>query len=284
MTAPDANHDETRVEYPPERAEAIHRALLSGLLGNVGVKGETHEYAGPRGRKFSIFPGSGLFKRRPAWVMSAEVVETSKTYARNVAPVRPEWIERLAQHLVKRSYADPHWQSKTAHVVAYEKVTLYGLVLVPRRLVHYGPIDPPVARHIFIDHALVEGDFRTHAEFFKHNRDLVQHVETLEAKGRRRDLLADPQALFAFYDSKLPPDAFNGPMFEKWRRWIERDEPRLLFMTLEQVMKRPAPEITPASHPDQIKFGDMTLPLAYQFEPNSTFDGVTVTVPLAGLS
>src|SRR4051795_13408110 len=166
--------NDLRLEYPPERTEAIHRALLSGLLGNVGAKGETHEYTGTRGRKFSIFPGSGLFKRRPAWVMSAEVVETSRTYARTVAPVRPEWIERLAQHLVKRSYTDPHWQSKTAHVVAYEKVTLYGLVLVPRRLVHYGPIDPPVARHIFIDHALVEGDFRTHAEFFKHNRELIQ--------------------------------------------------------------------------------------------------------------
>ncbi|MBC8107047.1 MAG: DUF3418 domain-containing protein, partial [Anaerolineae bacterium] len=138
-------------ELPPAKHAAIHRALLSGLLGNIGMKGETHEYTGARGTKFSLFPGSTLFKQKPSWVMSAELVETTKLYARTLAGIRPEWVESLADHLVRREYFEPHWQGKTAHVVAYEKVTLYGLVLVAKHLVHYGPIDPVVSRRIFIE-------------------------------------------------------------------------------------------------------------------------------------
>ena len=194
----------------PGRSDAIHRALLTGLLSNVGFRNpETHEYTGARSTKFSVFPGSTLFKKRPNWIMSAELVETTKLYARTNAPVRPEWIERAAGHLVHRTYTEPHWQRQTAHVVAHEKVTLYGMVLVPRRLVHFGPIDPVQSRRIFIDNALVDGDFRTDADWYKHNRELIRHVETLEAKARRQDLLADISAQFAFYDTRDAAGCFQ---------------------------------------------------------------------------
>src|SRR4051812_32102522 len=187
--------DETLQSFEPidpRRADAIHRALLTGLLSNVGYRNpETHEYTGARSTKFSIFPGSILFKKRPPWLMSAELVETTKLYARTNAPVRPEWIERAADHLVNRTYFEPHWQRQTAHVVAFEKVTLAGLVLVPKRLVHYGPIDPVLSRRIFIEKALVDGEFNTRAEWFLHNRALIKQVQDMEAKVRRRDLLKD---------------------------------------------------------------------------------------------
>ncbi len=269
----------------PRRADAIHRALLTGLVANVGVRNpETHEYVGARGTKFSIFPGSTLFKKRPAWVMSAELVETTKLYARTNAPVRVEWIERASEHLVHRTYAEPHWQKKTAHVGAFEKVTLFGLVLVARRLVHYGPIDPVLSRRIFIESALVDGDFRTDAEWFKHNRDLIRHVERLEAKGRRQDLLADVGAQFAFYDARVPADIFNGPLFDQWRKKVERGRPTLLFMHLRDLLKNNADEITLEKYPDVMQVGDMTLPLVYRYEPGHPADGVTVRVPLAGLN
>jgi len=269
----------------PHKADAIHRALLSGLLSNVGYRNpETHEYTGARNTKFSIFPGSSLFKKRPPWVMSAEVVETTKLYARTNAPVRPEWIERAAQHLVHRTYAEPHWQRQTAHVVAFEKVTLFGMVLVPRRLVHYGPIDPVLSRRIFIENALVDGDFRTDAEWYKHNRDLIRHVQTLQAKARRHDLLADVTAQYAFYDARVPADVYNGPLFDKWRKHVERGRPTLLFMHLRDLLKKPADDITPEKYPDSMQVGDMTLPLIYRFEPTHPADGLTVRVPLAGLN
>src|SRR5688572_30292030 len=193
-------------ELPPAKHAAIHRSLLSGLLSNIGMKGETHEYTGARGTKFAIFPGSTLFKQKPAWVMSAELVETTKLYARINAPIRPEWVEQLADHLVRREYFEPHWQSKTAHVVAYEKVTLYGLVLVPKRLVHYGPIDPIASRRIFIENALVEMDFKTDAPYMRHNRNLIAMVESLEAKARKRDVLADPEVIGQFFEDRVPTD------------------------------------------------------------------------------
>ena len=269
----------------PRKSDAIHRALLTGLLGNVGFRNpETHEYSGAHNTKFSIFPGSSLFKKRPPWVISAEIVETTKLYARTNAPVRPEWIERAAQHLVHRTYVEPHWQRQTAHVVAFEKVTLYGMVLVPRRLVHYGPIDPVLSRRIFIENALVDLDFRTDAEWHKHNRDLIRHVETLEAKARRRDLLAEPEAMYAFYDARIPPDVYNGPLFDKWRKHAERGRPTLLFMHERDLLKKSADDITPDKYPDAIQIGDMRLPLTYRVEPGHPADGVTVTVPLAGLN
>ncbi len=213
------------------RYGAIHRALLAGLLGNVGTRTDLAEYTGARGTKFSIFPGSTLFKRNPSWVVAFELVQTTRLYARTAARINPLWIEPLAEHLVKRTHSEARWQADTAHVVADEKVTLYGLTIVPRRTVHFGPIDPKVSREIFIQSALVEGDFRTSAPFFKHNCDLIAQLESLESKGRRRDLLADAKARFAFYDQRIPEGIHNGPLFEKWRREAEGKNPQLLFMS-----------------------------------------------------
>src|SRR5436190_1055451 len=160
--------------------DAVHRALLTGLLGSIGTKsGDAHEYAGPRNLKFNLFPGSALFKKKPQWVMASELVETTKLYARTVGPIRPEWVERAAAHLVKREYWDPHWSITRSRVEAWERVTLYGLVIVPRQTVDYGPIEPKLSRDLFLLHALVRGEFRSEAPFFKHNQKLIEQVLAL---------------------------------------------------------------------------------------------------------
>src|SRR5262245_59869089 len=224
-------------------AEAIHRALLVGLLSNIGVKTESFEYNGARGMKFHLFPGSTLFNRKPQWLMAAEIVETTKLYARTIAPIRPEWVERLAPHLLKKSYSDPHWQAHTGHVMAFEKVTLYGLTLIPRRSVHYGPIDPKISRQMFIQHALVDGDCYTDGKFFRHNQELMEEIQTIENKSRMRDLLVDVQARFDFYDKRIPPGVYNGPLFEKWRRQAEAQSPKLLFMSKHDLMNYDAADL-----------------------------------------
>src|SRR3954463_12905977 len=183
---------------------AIHRALLAGLLGNIGQKTDQFEYTGARGTKFAVFPGSALFKRKPQWLMSAEIVETTRLYARTNARIDPEWVERAAEHLVKRSYSEPRWEAERANVVADEKVSLYGLPIVPRRTVHYGPIDPKVSRTLFIHHALVEGELETAPPFFPPNQKLLEDVRELEAKSRTRDYLVEAEARFDFYDKRLP--------------------------------------------------------------------------------
>ena len=194
LPAPRPRTQPTPPSPGPWTAPATRRstAFLTGLLSNIGQKTDVHEYTGARGRKFHLFPGSGLFSRKPPWVMAGEMTETTRLYARTVARIDPAWVERAAEHLVKREYLDPHWHRDSAHVIAFERVTLYGLVLVHRRRVHYGPIDPKASREIFIRQALVEGEYRTDAPYFRHNRQLVRDVELLEAKLRRRDVLADP--------------------------------------------------------------------------------------------
>src|SRR3954468_9130903 len=228
----------------------IHRALLAGLLGNIGHKTEQHEYTGARGTKFAAFPGSALFKRKPAWLMSSEIVETTKLYARTNARIDPEWVERAADHLVKRAYSEPRWEPETANVVADEKVSLYGLPIIPRRVVHYGPIDPKVSRTLFIHHALVEGEFECPAPFFAHNRRLVEDVLALEAKSRTRDYLVEAEARFAFYDNRLPSDVYNGQTFDKWRRNGERHNPKLRSMPRRALLKRADDDVTPDAFPD----------------------------------
>src|SRR4051812_25093651 len=269
----------TQIDYP-----AIHRALLAGLLGNIGQKTDQCEYTGARGNKFAIFPGSTLFKRRPQWMMSAEIVETTKLYARTNARIDPEWVEQAAEHLVKRAYSEPRWEAETANVVADEKVSLYGLPLVPRRVVHYGPIDPKVSRTLFIHHALVEGEYRTQAPFFEHNRNLIEEVLELEAKSRNRDYLVEAEARYGFYDKRVPHDVFNGHTFEKWRKAAERHTPKLLFMPRRDLMKRPGDDVTPDAFPDFLLVNDSRLPLEYQLDPGEQMDGVTVTIPLAALN
>jgi ATP-dependent helicase HrpA len=267
------------VDYP-----AIHRALLAGLLGNIGHKTDQHEYAGAQGNKFSIFPGSALFKRKPQWLMSAEIVETTRLYARTNARIDPEWIERAAEHLVKRAYAEPRWEAQTQNIVADEKVSLYGLPIVPRRVVHYGPIDPKVSRTLFIHHALVEGELRTQAPFFAHNQRLTEEVRALEAKSRSRDYLVESEARFAFYDKRLAHDVFNGQSFDRWRKIAERHNPKLLFMTRRDLMKRAADDVTPDAFPDFLLVNGARLPLTYHLDPGEEMDGVTVTIPLAALN
>jgi len=262
----------------------IHRALLTGLLGNIGQKTDQFEYTGARGTKFAIFPGSALFKRKPQWLMSAEIVETTKLYARTNARIDPEWIEAAAEHLVKRAYSEPRWEAETGNVVADEKVSLYGLPIVPRRVVQYGPIDPKVSRTLFIHHALVEGEYRTQAPFFAHNQKLVEEVRTLEAKSRNRDYLVEAEARFAFYDKRLPHDVYNGATFETWRRAAERHNPKLLFMTHRDLLKRAADDVTPDAFPDFMLVAGNRLPLEYHLDPGEVMDGVTVTIPLATLN
>jgi ATP-dependent helicase HrpA len=270
---------------PPAKSDAVHRALLAGLLGNVGLKGEgTHEYSGARGGKFAIFPGSGLFKANPKWIVAAELVETTKLYARTVAKIQPEWLERVAEHLIKKTHTDPRWQPERGHVVATEKVSLYGLVLVPQRTVHYGPINPREAREIFIRAALVEGDWRTDAPFFRHNGRLVKEVQALEAKQRRRDILVDSQAIYDFYDAHIPPGIYNAPLFDKWRREIERHNPKALFMTRRDLMRHGADEVTAEQFPDFLVVNNVPLSLEYDLDPGGAMDGLTLVVPLAMLN
>jgi ATP-dependent helicase HrpA len=276
-----------RILNPPPttaRADAVHRAVLAGLLSNIGHKIEPHEYTGARGIKFNIFPGSSLFRREPQWLMAAELVETTRLYARTVAKIDPVWIERIAEHLLKRTYTDPHWNPHTAHVVAYEKVTLYGLVLIPQRPVHYGPIDPVISRQIFIQNALVLGEFSTDAPFFRQNARLIDDIQRLEAKSRARDVLVSDEARFDFYDARIPAGIFNGPLFEKWRKGIERHNPKLLFMTRRDLMMHGASHVTAEQFPDSMTIGNIRLPLEYHLEVGHVADGVTVTIPLPALT
>ncbi len=263
---------------------AIHKALLTGLLANIGQKTDATEYTGARNSKFFIFPGSALFKRRPQWLMSAEIVETTRLYARTNARLDPEWVERAAEHLIHRAYSEPRWDADRANVVADEKVTLYGLPIIPRRVVSYGPIDPKAARILFIHHALVECEYESPAPFFAHNAKLIDEVRNLEAKTRNRDYLVDATVRYEFYDKRIPHDIFNGHAFEKWRRNAERHNPKLLFMTHRDLMKKSADDVTPDAFPDFLLVGGTKLAVEYALDPGEAMDGVTVVIPLAALN
>ena len=274
-----------RVNQQPATQEQLHRALIAGLLGNIGCKGEeAGEYLGARGIRFAIFPGSGLRRKQPKWVVAAELVETTRLYARCAARIEPEWVEAAAGELVKKHYFDPHWEKERAWVSAYERVTLYGLTLVPRRPVQYGPINPKEAREVFIRCALVAGEYDTRAPFLAHNRGLLKEIEALEHKARRRDVLVNEEAIYAFYDGVVPEGIVNGAGFEKWRAEAERTNPRLLYMTREYLMRHAAAGVTEAQFPDCIEAGGAGLKLAYRFEPGHPLDGVTVTAPLSLLN
>lgn len=261
----------------------LHQALLTGLLSNIGQFIENREYLGARNRRFMIHPGSGLAKKTPKWIMAGELVETTRLFARDVARIQPEWIEPLATHLTKRSYSEPHWEMKRAQVVAYEQVTLFGLPIVARRKVHYGPVAPSEARAIFIRRALVEGEYRTNAAFFSHNRALIDEVENLEDRARKRDILVDEETLFDFYDQRLPEDIINGKGFEHWRQQAERDEPNILKFDKAALMARSAEDVSAVQYPDELVLNGVRYPLSYHFAPGAEDDGVTMTVPAAML-
>ncbi len=261
--------------------EAIHTALLSGLLSHIGFRDKEHEYLGARNSRFMIFPGSGLFKKRPKWIMAAELVETSRLYARGVATIQPEWIEEVVpQQLLKRSYSEAHWEKKRGQVAAYERVTLFGITLVPRRKVNFGPIDPIEARIIFIRSALVEQDFNTRAPFWRHNLKLIESIEAQQHKTRRQDLLVDESVIYAFYDRHLPPEICNQPAFEKWLRKNSKAEPKLLQMSEADLLLDES-QVCTDLYPDELGFNGVHLPLDYHFDPTHKADGVTLKVPLA---
>ncbi|MFI7587597.1 ATP-dependent RNA helicase HrpA [Spongisporangium articulatum] len=287
-------------------ADAVHLALLAGLLSQVGVLDERSasaaaqaarqkgrrppmkEYLGARGAKFVIAPGSSLFRTGPDWVMVAELVETSRLFGRTAAKIDPLWIERLAGHLVRRSYSEPRWERRRGSAVATEKVTLYGVPVVPARTVGYARVDPEVSRELFIRHALVEGDWRTNHRFFHENRRLLEDVGELEDRARRRDMVVDDDALFDFYDQRLPADVVSAVHFDSWWKGARRERPDLLSFWTSMLLTPAARGVDEAEHPTSWKVptpaGELDLPLTYQFEPGTAADGVTVHVPLAVLN
>ena len=265
--------------------DAIHQSLLAGLLSHLGLKDpEKHEYLGARSAKFAIFPGSALFKKPPRWIMSAELVETSRLWARVNARIDPDWVEPLAQHLVKRTHSEPHWEQKQAAVIAYEKVTLYGVPIVAQRKVNYGRIDPDTSRDLFIRNALVEGDWRNHHQFFQENRKLLGEVEELEHRARRRDILVDDETLYDFYDQRIPERIVSGAHFDSWWKHKQREDPDLLNFEKSMLINERAGEITKDDYPDSWRQGGLKLRVTYQFEPGADADGVTVHVPLQVLN
>ncbi len=275
-----------RFNEQPATYEQIHKALLTGLLGNIGCKGVDREpyYLGAREIKFFIASNSVLAKKGTKWVVAAEIVETTKLFARCVARIEPEWLEEVGAHLIKRSYFDAHWEKKAAQVAAWERSTLYGLVINPKKRVHYGPMNVAESREIFIREALVTGEFNTQAPFFAHNRKLIADIEALEHKARRPDVLVDDELIFAFYDARIPAGIHNGAAFEHWRKEAEREQPKLLHLKKDDLMRHEAAGITTDQFPPQMLMNNVSYALAYNFAPGKNDDGVTLTVPQALLN
>ncbi|MET9083853.1 ATP-dependent RNA helicase HrpA [Streptomyces sp. NPDC004237] len=268
--------------------DRVHVSLLAGLLSHIGMKdvkdGAKNEYLGARSAKFAIFPGSALFKKTPRFVMSAELVETSRLWARVNAKIEPEWVEPLAEHLLKRTYSEPHWEKDQAAVMAFEKVTLYGVPIVADRKVNYGRIDPEVSRELFIRNALVEGDWRTHHKFFADNRRLLSEVEELEHRARRRDIVVDDDTLFDFYDQRVPEHVVSGAHFDSWWNHKRHEQPEFLDFEREMLIRESAEAVTKADYPDSWRQGPLKFRVTYQFEPGADADGVTVHIPLQVLN
>ncbi|WP_404340458.1 ATP-dependent RNA helicase HrpA [Pseudoalteromonas mariniglutinosa] len=265
-------------------SERIHQALLSGMLSHIGFKDDKQIYKGARNSQFHIFPGSGLFKKSPKWIMAAELVETSKLYARINARIDLKWVEPLAQHLVKRSYSEPHWEKKPGAVIAFEQQTLYGLLIVNKRRCVYSQIDPKVSRELFIRSALVEQELGQNEHFLQFNRDLIEDIQVLENKSRRRDILVDEQTLFEFYDKKIPAEIATRAAFNKWWKGQKQQHKHYLHMTREELMQHEAGHVTEFDYPDTWQQDNMMFPLSYHFDPGQAVDGVAVQIPLALLN
>ncbi|MET7450305.1 ATP-dependent RNA helicase HrpA [Streptomyces sp. NPDC005574] len=269
-------------------ADRVHVSLLAGLLSHVGMKdvkdGAKNDYLGARGAKFAIFPGSALFKKPPRFVMSAELVETSRLWARVNARIEPEWVEPLAGHLLKRTYSEPHWEKDEAAVMAFEKVTLYGVPIIAQRKVNYGRIDPETSRELFLRNALVEGDWRTHHKFYADNRRLLSEVEELEHRARRRDIVVDDETLFDFYDQRVPDHVVSGAHFDSWWKHKRHEQPDLLDFEREMLIRESAEAVTKTDYPDTWRQGPLKFRVTYQFEPGADADGVTVHMPLQVLN
>ncbi|WP_217474949.1 ATP-dependent RNA helicase HrpA [Stutzerimonas stutzeri] len=272
-------HEASEAAQKAKGYAAVHKAILAGLLSQIGHKTEEGDFLGARQRRFWVHPSSVIGRKKPNWIMAAELVETTKLFARMVAKIEPDWIEPLAGHLIKKNHFEPHWEKKRGQVVAYEQVTLYGMIVVGRRPVHYGPIDPPAARELFIREGLVRGEMHSRAKALTANRELLELFDELEAKARRRDIIADEDTLFAYYDARVPHDIYQTASFETWYKRESQKNPQLLVMRDEDVLARDASEVTAAQYPDHLRIGELQLPLEYHFEPNHPRDGVTLRVP-----
>jgi ATP-dependent helicase HrpA len=281
-----------RINESAATYEQLHRALLPGLLGNVGCKSPDADpadrreppYLGARSIKFHVWPGSPLARKAGRWIVAAELVETSRLFARTVAGIEPAWLEKAGSHLLKRSWSDPHWEKRPAQVIAFERATLYGLAVYQQRRVDYGPIHPAAARAIFIREGLVAGELETRGPFLAHNRKLIRDIRELEHKARRPDVLVDEERIFAFYDERIPAQVASGAQFERWREEAERGDPRLLFLSREELMRQGAAGVTVSLYPTAITMGGLEMALSYHFEPGSARDGVTLTLPLVALN
>ena len=278
--------EQSGLKQRPRRDEftPIHRALLTGFLSSIANRPESLEYTVAGGQKVFLWPGSAIFESKPKWVVGAELVETSKRYLRTAARIDPAWIEPIAAHLVTRTCSDPFWDRDSGSVKAFEKVTLSGLVLVARRRIAFGPRDPVKAREMFLQHALVEGDFETRGSFLEANRKLIEEIETLQEKSRRPGMLRGEEARFDFYERRVPADVYDGARFEKWRRAAERTAPKLLYMTRGDLVDEQTQQVAAADFPETMTMQQMKLPLAYCFDPGSAQDGITLTVPVEGLN
>ena len=288
---PAAQAAEPGAGFPADVADRVHISLLAGLLSHIGMKDADQkpaagkrramtEFAGARGARFAIFPGSALAKKPPQWVVAAELVETSRLWARTAARIEPEWAEPLAAHLVQRTYSEPRWDARRGAAMASEKVTLYGLPIVAARPVTYGRIDPAAARELFISRALVEGDWQTHHQFFQRNSELLDEAGDLERKARRRGIVADDAAVFEFYDRRIPADVTSARHFDTWWKKARAADPGLLTLSPADLVGPAADEVSPADYPGS--WGE--LPLSYEFAPGDPDDGVTVDLPLATLN
>ena len=269
-------------DHEPADPAQVHAALLAGLLSHIGVReGDTRDYAGARNSKFVLAPGSVLTKRPPRWIVVADLVETSRLYGRVGARIQPEVVERVGAHLLQRTYSEPHWDAARGAVMAYERVTLYGLPLVPRRRVGYAAVDPELSRELFIRHALVEGDWQTRHHFFRDNAALREEVAELEEKARRRDLIVGDDEIYAFYDARIPAEAVSARHFDAWWKKQRHTTPDLLTMTRDDLLRT---DDDAADQPDTWQAGELSLPLTYRFEPGTEDDGVTVHVPVEVLA
>jgi ATP-dependent helicase HrpA len=274
-----------RLNGSPATYEQIHLSMLAGLLGNVGIKHDEEDwYLGARGIKFWRHPGAHLSKKPGRWLIAAELVETTRLFGRGLAAIEPQWLTTVGAHLLKKTLLEPHWEKKAAEVVALERATLYGLVVYNNKRVNYGLVDPPAAREIFIRQALVAGEWETRLPFFAHNHKLIAQVEALEHKARRQDVLVDEELIYAFYDAQLPADVVSGASFERWWRQAARDNPKLLMLTREELMRHEAAGITSAAFPKTIRLGGVDCAASYLHEPGDARDGVTVTVPIYALN
>lgn len=263
--------------------DAIHRSLLAGLLANIGFKNEDKEYLGARNKKFNVFPGSKLFKSSPPWLMAAEIVETTRVYARTNAKIDIAWVEEKAKHLLKYHYSNPHWEKKRSQVVAHEQSSLYGLIINVDKKVSYARVNPVEAKEIFIRCALIAGDFESKADFFIQNRRLIENLETLEAKSRRRDIIVDENILYDFYEDNLPDDIYSGAKLDKWLRQ-HPDEAKKLLFTTEDLIRDDATLVSDDLFPDFLEMNGSRFPIEYHFDPRNHCDGITLITPVAGVN